>query len=93
MAYSTDNPPALVSQGVGGKFRQWMYDSADAATAVRVDGYITDAEDLGMKVGDVVIQVDATGATIAHIYTVVAINANGSADLSDGTAVVATDTD
>ena len=95
MAYSTANPPALVHQMVGRTGGStWVYDSPDAATVVRVDGYITDAEDLGMKVGDVVHQRDATGATVAHDYVVVAINANGSADLSDGTATPSlTDTD
>lgn len=93
MAYSTDNPPALVSQGVGGKFRQWMYDSADAATVVRVTGYISNGDALGMKVGDVVTQVDSTGATVAHLYSVVSVTAGGAVDLSNGTAITATDTD
>ncbi|WP_372809328.1 hypothetical protein [Litorivivens sp.] len=93
MAYSTDNPPALVSQGVAGFGKTWAYDSADAATVVRVDGYITNAEELGMAVGDRVEQFDSAGGTVSHVYNVVAINANGSADLSDGTAIASTDTD
>ncbi len=95
MAYSTDNPPALVTQMVGKNGGStWMYDSADAATVVRVDGYITNAQDLGMKVGDVVHQRDTAGATVAHDYVVLAINTDGSAELSDGTATpVLTDTD
>lgn len=95
MPYSTDNPPALVTQMVGKDGGStWVYDSADAATVVRADGYITDGADLGMKVGDVVHQRDTTGATVAHDYVVVAVNANGSVDLSDGTATPAlTDTD
>ena len=93
MAYSTDTPPALESQGVGSGGASWQYDSTDAATVVRVDGYITDAEELGMKVGDRVRQFDSAGGTVDHNYTVVAINADGSADLSDGSAVVVTDTD
>lgn len=94
MAYSTDNPPALMTQGLGGAGgAKWSYDSTDAATVVRVDGYITDAKDLGMKVGDTVEQFDSAGGTVAHTYAVVAIQADGSADLSDGTAIVVTDTD
>lgn len=94
MAYSTSNPPALISQGVAGFGKEWGYDSTDAATVVRVDGYITNAEELGMKVGDVVRQFDSAGGTIAHTYVVKAINANGSADLSDGSATPSvTDTD
>ena len=95
MAYVTSNPPALVHQMVGKNGGStWVYDSADVATAVRVDGYITDGEDLGMKVGDVVHQRDTTGATVAHDYVVMAVNADGSVDLSDGTAApVLTNTD
>jgi len=87
MAYSTANPPALVHQMVGKNGGStWVYDSTDAATVVRAAGYITDAEDLGMAVGDIVHQRDSAGATVAHDYVVLAIAANGSADLSDGTA-------
>lgn len=95
MAYSTSNPPALVSQMVGkAGGSKWFYDSADAAIVVRVDGYITNAADLGMSVGDVVEQRDTAGATVAHNYVVAAINADGSADLTDGTATpVLTNTD
>ena len=95
MAYSTDNPPALVHQMVGKNGGStWAYDSTDAATVVRVDGYITNGVELGMKVGDVVQQRDTAGATVAHNYVVVAENANGSVDLSNGTATPSlTDTD
>ena len=81
MAYSTDAPPALVSQRVGANgLALWLYNSEDAATVVRVTGYITNGDDLGMKVGDIVIQGNTVDGDLAHIYT-------------DGTAVVATDTD
>lgn len=93
MAYSTDNPPALESQGVGSGGASWQYDSADAATLVRVDGYITNGKDLGMKVGDRVRQYDSAGGAVDHNYTVKAVNADGTVDLSDGSAVVVTDTD
>jgi len=93
MAYSTSNPPRITSQAVGSAAgSRWQYDSADAATTVRAAGYITDAEDLGMKVGEIVEQIDSAGATVAHMYVVIAIAANGSADLSDGTAIVVTNT-
>lgn len=94
MAYSASNPPALVSQMTGRTGGSvWMYDSADAATVVRVDGYISDGADLGMKVGDIVDQIDSAGATVAHRYVVTAVNANGSVDLSNGTALTLTDSD
>jgi len=93
MAYSTNNPPRLMVQGVGGSPSWWSYDSSDAATTIRVTGYVTDGDDLGMKVGDIVIQSDTAGGTVAHIYTVVSVASGGVADLSDGVAIDATDSD
>ena len=91
MAYSTSNPPYLLVQGTGGKGSQWGYDSADAATVVRALNYITDALDLGMKVGDTVQQIDSAGGTVSHKYIVLAVIAAG-ADLSDGDADTLTNT-
>ena len=94
MAYDTAQPPAMISQRVGSNGGAlWFYNSADAATAVRVDGYITNAEDLGMVEGDIVLQSDLTGQTVAHQYVVMTVNANGSADLSDGSAISIVNTD
>lgn len=95
MAYSTSSPPSLDSQTVGGTYREWTYRSTDAFTVVRVIGYISNARDLGMKVGDLVkcIKTDASPISM-QLATVSAINATtGAGDLSDGTAVVATNTD
>jgi len=96
MAYSVTNPPALVHQMVGKNGGStWVYDSSDAATAVRVDGYITNGYHLGMKVGDVMHQRDTSGATVAHDYVVLSVDAAvGDVDLSNGTAApLLTDTD
>lgn len=72
----------------------WAMTGTDAVTTVRVDGFITDAEDLGMQKGDILWYIDTDASPItAQIMIVSAINANGSADLSDGTAVTATDSD
>ena len=49
MAYETSNPPRMAVPSVGSGPSIWIYKDADAATVVRVDGYITNAEDLGMK--------------------------------------------
>ena len=88
MAYATTNPPRLAVPAVGADSPNiWMYVSDDAATVVRAADYITNALDLGMKVNDIVIQ---SGA-VAHIYVVITVDADG-ADLSDGTAIVVTNT-
>lgn len=93
MAYSTSTPPQLVSQGVGGSGKIWLYDSADASTVVDGANYISNADDLGMAVGDLVFQTDRTGGTVGHIYFVNAVTAGGGCDLVNGTAITATDTD
>jgi hypothetical protein len=93
MAYSTDNPPAMITQRVGDNGGAlWSYLSTDAATVVRADGYITNGDALGMKVGDIVIQ-SSSDASVAHIYVVNSVASGGAADLADGTAITATDTD
>lgn len=88
MAYSTSNPPSLIGAGIGGPGKIWKYESTDGATDVDADGYITNAKALGMTVGDLVFVRDTNASpTITTMHTVVAINSNGSADLSnsDGT--------
>jgi PKD repeat protein len=86
--YNSSNPPALVAQMVGKNgASMWEYDSADSPSNVRQNGYFTDGVALGMKVGDVVTQIDTVGATVHHMYTVKSLNSDGSVNLSDGTAI------
>lgn len=90
MAYETSNPPALLVQGIGNQGPGiWVYNDDDPATEVRVDGYFTNAKDLGMKVGDKVIHEDLS-AGLTNEYRVEAINADGSADLGDATVTGST---
>ena len=92
MAYATTNPPAMVTQRVGANGgAMWIYDSTDAATLVRAANYFTNALELGMKVGDLVQQIDSAGATVSHKYVVLAVASTG-ADLSDGDADTLTNT-
>lgn len=93
MAYSTANPPALLSQLIQGSKKLWFYSSTDAATAVRVSGYFTNGYDLGMRAGDIVFVVDTDAAPIAAQVMIVTSATAAAVDLSDGTAIVATDTD
>lgn len=90
MAYETSNPPALLVQGIGNQgVATWHYDDDDPAATVQQDGYFTNARDLGMKVGDRVIHEDLS-AGLTNSYRVEAINADGSADLTDATVVGST---
>ena len=97
MAYATTNPPYCIAQGVGGSLKVWLYASTDAATVVRVSGYFTNGYSLGMRAGDLLIQVDTDASPIATQMMIVnASSKSGSTetvDVSDGVAVTATDSD
>ena len=87
MAYSTGNPPALISQGLGGYGKQWMYvTAADAAGAIDAADFITNGSDLGMKVSESVIVVD-TATPLTTFHRVESVTAGGAADLALGTTV------
>lgn len=81
MAYDTSNPPALASQvnGTNG-VRRWTYKSADPLATVVGAGYVTDADDLGMQVGDEVFMVDTTNS-LSWTLQVSAVSAAGAATL------------
>lgn len=87
MAYSTSSPPACIVPAISGTGPSvWTYDSTDAASVVRVTGYITNAGALGMKVGDIVFVTDTDASpriTTTHIVASVSATWPGAADLSD----------
>lgn len=97
MAYSTSAPPsALHHAGIANPqgAQHWALSGTDAVTVVRVTGYVSNAKTLGMKKGDIVwyTKTDASPISV-QIMIVSAINADGSADLSDGLSVTATNSD
>jgi hypothetical protein len=90
MAYNTATPAVLTSEApLTGTGQRWYHTSADAAAAVDTAGFITNANSLGLKVGDLLTHRDS-GTGIFTNHRVVAIATNGSADLGDGTVVGAT---
>lgn len=93
MAYSTSNPPFILAQGLQGNGKVWMYKSTDAPAVVRVSGYITNGWALGMRAGDLFLSVDTDASPIAMQLMIVTSATSSAVDLSDGTAVTATDTD
>lgn len=97
MAYSTSNPPQLIAAGIGGSGKVWMYKSTDAATVVRVSGYLSNGYSLGLRAGDLVLVVDTDASPIAMQMMIVTSSSKSGAtetvDLSDGTAVTATNSD
>lgn len=80
MAYSTSAPPRLLVPSFTNGTNQashWVYDSTDNATTVDVPGYITNALELGIKVGDL-IQVIDTDASPVIVTTHRAISYSGA---------------
>lgn len=87
MAYSTSTPPQLLVPSLNDQSPSiWTYTSADAASLVRVDGYFTDADALGMKVGDLVFSQD-TDTYLTSSMVVLVVTAGGAADLGDATTI------
>ena len=78
MAYETSNPPQKVSGGIGGGGNLFLYIDGDAAVTVRGANYFSNGEDLGMKVGDVVLLSD-TSTPLGTILVVSAVSAAGAA--------------
>ena len=86
MAYATTNPPQCLAPQVGGKGPAiWTYESADDDATVNGAGYISNAGDLGMAVGDLVYVYD-TATPKGSVHFVSAIS-SGAATL--GFAAVA----
>ena len=82
------NEFGLVAQSIGGAHRIWMNRSAEAATAIDANDYITDGADLGLRVSDSVIHEDTnTPLTTFHRVESVTAGAGGEADLAVGTTV------
>lgn len=82
MAYATTNPPRCLVPAVGANEASlWMYVSADDKATVIGAGYFTDGDDLGFKVGDVVIIAD-TGTPLSSTAIVDAVAAGGAAELT-----------
>lgn len=76
MAYSTANPPNLVTEApLAGAGQQWRYDSADAIATVIGAGYFSDGAVRGMLVGDIVEVNDTVNALVSSAR-VAAINGN-----------------
>lgn len=76
MAYDTTKPPVRMSQGIDA-FTVWAYQSADAAATVKAAGYISNAVDIGMKVGDLVLIAD-TNTPLATLSIVSAVASTGA---------------
>lgn len=91
MAYSTSAPPVLVIPSRDGSTAAiWAYASADAISVVGGSGYFTNASNLGMKLGDIVIVRETDNSYGSSIHSVSAISsgaATAPAIMAAGTQV------
>lgn len=79
------------SSGGGMGAQWWHYTSTDSSTAPMTANYFTDAYYLGMRAGDVVIQVGATGSSVGVSVNVMgAISTAGGAYASTGSQISST---
>jgi len=70
MAYAASNPPKLMVPRVGGEGPAlWVYYDGDDDGTVNGAGYITNALELGMKVGDFMFSFD-TATPKGSVHTV-----------------------
>jgi hypothetical protein len=101
------NPPILMAGIIGGRVlnngstiggtgegsggQLWLYTSTDSSTAPFTANYFTDAKRLGMRAGDVVMQVGATGSTFGISLNVLgAVSTAGAAYASTGSQISST---
>lgn len=82
MAYATTNPPAKLVEDISGSAAVWIYKSTDDDATVNGAGYITNAGELGMQVGDLVLVIDTTTPKGSFHY--VASISSGAATLAFG---------
>jgi hypothetical protein len=84
MTYSVTNPPVKLVDGLmgGGAAGRggalWYYASVDDDATVIAANYVTNALDLGMKVGDIVFVVETDNSYKLAVVSVTAVAAAGS---------------
>ncbi len=77
MAYATSNPPARVAGAIAGP-SLWIYEHAtDPRATVIAQDYFTDAQDLGIKIGDFVLHFE-TDALLGSLSTVSTVGSTGT---------------
>ena len=90
MAYSSAGFNVIGAANSGNAPSMYTYTSADAIATVNTAGYFNDLSDT-LAVGDIIFVHDSATPTMSIVM--VASNAAGVVDVTDGTAVAMTDTD
>lgn len=86
MAYDPTNPPSLIGQGIGGVegMRFFTFVWIDPIGDVLAPGYISNAEDIGMRPGDSLVYKDAAGVGewLENHLVCMEVDANGAATVA-----------
>ncbi|MBP27850.1 hypothetical protein [Methylobacterium sp.] len=92
MPYDIIHGPSIVQQDVTNSAPgEFEFSGSDAAAVVAANGYITDGVARRMKVGSRVRYTQiSVNPPVVTLHEVLALNANGSIDLSDGTTLATT---
>lgn len=90
MAYATSGFNVIGAAKSGNAPSIYTYTSADAIATVNTSGYFNDLSDT-LAVGDIIFVHDSNTPTMSIVM--VASNASGVVDVTDGTAIAMTDTD
>jgi len=90
MAFSSAGWNVIGAAKKGNAPSMYTYTSADAIADVNTAGYFNDLSDT-LAVGDVIFVHDSATPTLSIVM--VASNASGVVDVTDGTAIAMTDTD
>lgn len=86
-----NNGSTINGTGAGSGAQIWFYSSTDSSTAPFAANYFTDAQRLGMRGGDVVLQVGATGSTLGVSVNVLGtVSSAGAAYASSGAQISST---
>jgi len=90
MAFSSAGWNVIGAAKKGNAPSMYTYTSADAIATVNTAGYFNDLSDT-LAVGDIIFVHDSATPTMSIVM--VASNASGVVDVTDGTAISMTDTD
>ena len=90
MAYSNAGFHVIGAAKKGNAPSLYTYTSADAIATVNTSGYFNDLSDT-LAVGDIIFVHDSNTPTLSIVM--VASNASGVVDVTDGTTVAMTDSD
>lgn len=100
-ASSVSNPPIQIARGLGGGVNtlstagtgsgMWLYNSTNGTTQLQDTAFFTDAYYIGMKGGDLILGVCATGSSACVFMGAIgAVTTAGAAIASTGASMTST---